>query len=72
MGWVSMAVWGFITNSAPLITKETANSANSHYSYSSDKIRNAINYCFIPIEESIRHTGKIFLDSINHQKVHYE
>jgi len=72
MGWISMAVWGIITNSTPLITKETANSANSHYSYSSDKIRNTLNYSFIPIEESIMHTGKIFLDSINHQKEHYE
>jgi len=68
MGWISMAVWGIITNSTPLITKETANSANSHYSYSSEKIRNTLNYSFIPIEESIIHTGKIFLDSINHQK----
>jgi len=61
IGWMSLALWANISNSTPLITKETANSANSHYSYSSAKIKNELGYNFISINESIKHTASVFI-----------
>jgi len=65
MAWRAMSVVSFITSSTPLITKETSNSANSHYSYSSKKIIEELDYKFIPIAESIKHTARIFKSQNN-------
>ncbi len=65
LSWRAIAVWAFISGKTPLITKETAKSANTYYKYSSQKIINALNYKFISIEESIKHTAKAYLKDLN-------
>ena len=52
----------FITNKSPLITKETANTAMKNKSFSNEKIIKALDYKFIPIEESIKHYSQWFLE----------
>ncbi|MDZ7743095.1 MAG: NAD-dependent epimerase/dehydratase family protein [Bacteroidota bacterium] len=50
-----------ITRKAPLITKETARTANAKYFYSSDKLIHALNYQFINSSKSIKDTAQVFL-----------
>ncbi|OFX75864.1 MAG: hypothetical protein A2X12_04955 [Bacteroidetes bacterium GWE2_29_8] len=45
----------------PLITKETARTANTVYQYSNHKVTKSLNYKFIPISQTIKDTCKIFL-----------
>jgi len=52
----------FITNKSPLITKETANTAMKNKSFSNQKIIKALDYKFIPVEESIKHYSQWFLE----------
>ena len=52
----------FITKKIPLITKETANTAMKNKSFSNEKIIKALDYKFIPIEESIKHYSQWFLE----------
>jgi len=63
LSWRILKVGSLITGNKPLITKETAQSANSHYHYSSEKVIKALNYKFIPIKDSIDTIGKIYLKS---------
>lgn len=46
----------------PLITRETARAAHQLKRYSNNKLRTALNYSFIPVEESIRETCRLFLE----------
>ncbi|MBI2270757.1 MAG: NAD-dependent epimerase/dehydratase family protein [Bacteroidetes bacterium] len=50
-----------ISSYSPLITKETSRAAHKKKNYSNDKVRTALKYNFIPIEESIRETCRLFL-----------
>ena len=60
ISWRVIRVWSAISGSAPLITKETAKSANSHYNYSSQKIIDTLNYNFISFDDSVKHTAKLY------------
>ncbi|HOG67710.1 MAG TPA: NAD-dependent epimerase/dehydratase family protein, partial [Bacteroidales bacterium] len=57
-----MTLFGF----QPLITKEIANSASKQIFYDNTKIKNFLNYQFIPIKKSVADIGKIFIE--NQQK----
>ncbi len=61
LSWRLLKITSLLTNKTPLITKETAQSANSHYRYSSEKVIKALDYNFIPIKDSIETIGKIYL-----------
>ncbi len=58
--WRTLSLISFFSTKTPLVTKETSDSANSHYSYSSLKIKEEIDYKFIPIVESINHAARVF------------
>ncbi len=47
-------------NSKPLITKETVNTSQNKYFYSSQKIKQQLSFDFIPIEKSIKDTCLLF------------
>ncbi|MEA3446747.1 MAG: NAD-dependent epimerase/dehydratase family protein [Bacteroidota bacterium] len=49
-----------IINTEPRVTKESARSALSKTSYSNKKIAELLEYKFVPVKESINHTGKLF------------
>jgi nucleoside-diphosphate-sugar epimerase len=54
LAWRFEAIRSFITSKAPLLTKETANSAMTDGSYSTKKIKKEINFQFTPIEQTIK------------------
>jgi len=60
--WRIEWLMSLITNKSPLITKETANTAMKNKSFSNEKIIKALDYKFIPIEESIKHYSQWFLE----------
>ena len=62
ISWRTLGLLSFITGKTPLITKETAKSANSFYNYSSKKIIDTLNYNFISFDDSVKHTANVFLN----------
>ena len=59
--WRADKIKTSILKTKPLITKETARTANAKSYYSNEKIISAINYKFIPISQSIEHICKLFI-----------
>ena len=49
------------TNRKPLITKETANTSMKTKRFSNEKVKNALDYSFIPVSESIKKYSQWFL-----------
>jgi len=62
LAWRIEAVRSFITHSRPNLTKEMAITASQEYLYKNDKIRKALGVGFIPVEESVKDTCRIFLE----------
>ena len=54
LAWRFEKVRSFITSKTPLLTKETANSAMTDGSYSTEKIKKEIDFQFTPIEQTIK------------------
>lgn len=54
-----------LTGSRPLITKETARTANKKYYYSGEKVRKTLGFEFIPIKKSVRDACESFLKELN-------
>jgi dihydroflavonol-4-reductase len=58
--WMFELLWrvdklrGLISGTSPLITSETARTSSKRYLYSNEKICKALNFSFIPIEDSIK------------------
>jgi len=59
--WRLAKMQSFISKKQPLITKETARTANKKYYFSNDKICKEIGYQFLPIKQSIKETAFYFL-----------
>lgn len=64
LSWRVEKVLSSFKGRKPLITKETARTAVQRYEYSNEKIKDAIGFGFIPIEESIRHFCNVFAESV--------
>lgn len=63
--WRAEKIRCLINGGNPLITKETARTAHKVNNYSNKKIRNLFpEYRFIPIEQSIKDTCKLFLKEL--------
>lgn len=61
LAWRLAKIGSFFTGRKPIITKETARTAQKKYEYSNEKIQQTIGYHFIPMEESLKHTCDFFL-----------
>ncbi len=59
LDWLSSKL--FKTN--PLLTKETIRTSKETYYYNNKKIINDLNFTFIPVNECINDTAKVFLES---------
>lgn len=65
--WMGSAAWrmealkGFLFNTKPFITKETALAAYKKVHFSNEKIKKAIGMEFIPVQKTIKDTCEIFL-----------
>jgi len=68
LAWRVATIKSFIFRSSPVVTKETAHSSMSLRTYSNDKIAQMIGFEFMPVEESIKDTSKLFLDGV-HRKM---
>jgi dihydroflavonol-4-reductase len=68
LGWRYEKLRGIIMNDKPLITEETARTANNKYLYSNEKIRDRLGFEFISIEDTIKHYCEIFMNDINTSK----
>jgi nucleoside-diphosphate-sugar epimerase len=65
LGWRLEWVRSRLNGRKPLITRETALTAVQRNEYSNEKIRQAVDFEFLPVEETIRHFCKIFRDSVS-------
>jgi len=57
-----------IFGKTPVISKEVARSAFNRFYYDSSKVKQLLSYRYIPIEESILHTSRIFLSDQSSKK----
>jgi dihydroflavonol-4-reductase len=64
LGWRYEKIKSLISGSSPLVTEESARTAHQNYQYSHQKIRDCLNYTFMPVEDSIKKTCEFFLKDI--------
>lgn len=50
-----------LTGSSPLVTKESLKNATLECNYINEKVKKELNYQFIPVENTIRDTAKLYL-----------
>ncbi len=68
--WMTNLAWRLVkplsklTQKKPVLTRETAQSAQSMARYSNEKIKNELGFKFMPVEKSIHHTANLFLKQI--------
>lgn len=68
IAWRLFAVKSALFGGEPLVTKETALTSMQQFFYSNEKIKQAINYHFIPLEKTISETCKQFLKDVEDKK----
>ncbi len=61
LSWRLLKVHSLLTGKKPLITRQTAKTANQFYRYSNEKFVKATGMGFMPMAESIKRTSGIFL-----------
>lgn len=61
LAWRIEKIKSLLARSNPKVTKELASASIQNYYYSNDKIRKALDFKFMPVEESVRRTCGIFL-----------
>jgi dihydroflavonol-4-reductase len=71
--WMAGLAWRIelllsIFGKTPVISKEVARSAFNRFYYDSSKVKQLLSYRYIPIEESILHTSRIFLNDQSTKK----
>ena len=64
IAWRANLLASKISGKAPVITKATVASADKQYYFSNEKVKKALQTEFLPVEQSIRDTCKIFLSEI--------
>ena len=65
--WRTERIKALITGKKPLVTRETAQTANNSYIYSSEKVRERINYQYISIEKSVMDACRFLGMNVNQQ-----
>lgn len=63
LAWRLEKLRSMVTGIKPLITRETAHTTVQHYEYSNEKIKKELGFEFRPIEETISHFCRIFMQS---------
>jgi hypothetical protein len=62
MAWRLEAIRSLIMRSRPELTKDMATTTSQKYLYKNEKIRKALGFDFIPVEESVKKTCRLFLE----------
>jgi dihydroflavonol-4-reductase len=60
-GWRINALVSFLTGKEPLITKDNMRISHKHYHYSGQKIKDVLNYEYIPIKDSVQYVTERYL-----------
>jgi nucleoside-diphosphate-sugar epimerase len=63
--WRLEWVRSVLTGAAPVVTKESAQSAVSHVTFSAQKIEDAIGFTFTPIDKAAQHAATFYLGKWN-------
>jgi nucleoside-diphosphate-sugar epimerase len=63
VAWRLSYVYGKLTRTKPLITRETAITAGNDYLYSNRKISEVLNYRFIPVKKAIEDSCRYYMKS---------
>ncbi len=63
--WRAMRVLHFFRQSAPAITRETARAAHHVTRFNNQKIKEALDFNFLPVKESIRQNCRLFLNDLS-------
>jgi len=61
LAWRLEKLRSMVTGVKPLITKETAHTAVQQYKYSNEKVKKELGFEFTPIEETIGHFCRVFI-----------
>jgi dihydroflavonol-4-reductase len=56
IGWRLAGILAFITGNEPFVTRESARSSQNEFYYSSNKIINALNFQFTPLDKTVEKT----------------
>lgn len=65
--WIGETAWrveyikSLLTNSRPLVTKETYHSSSKTFYFDGAKIEKAVNFSYLPIEKTIKDTCEVFI-----------
>jgi dihydroflavonol-4-reductase len=62
LAWRIEAIRSFITRSRPELTKDMAVTTSQKYQYNNEKIRKILGFEFIPVEESVKDTCRLFME----------
>ena len=62
--WRLEKIRTLLTGKVPVVTKVIAEAVHARTAFSSDKLRKALTYNFIPIKESVKFTAGIFLEEL--------
>nr|MBA3899799.1 hypothetical protein [Bacteroidota bacterium] len=65
IAWRAEAFTNFFTQKPPMLTKETARSAQSKIFFSNDKVKEALNFEFKPLELSIKNLCGLYLKELD-------
>ncbi len=60
IAWIGANVWGKLSGSRPKVTRETSKSASSISVFDNSKIREALDFQFISVEESLEYYRSFF------------
>ena len=69
--WINHIFWRLeylrskLSGDPPMLTKETVLSSMQKKHYSNKKIKNELDYEFIPMHKSIQDTSKLFMQDLN-------
>lgn len=64
IAWRLLWLMGELSGRAPAITKEMVRAGNETVHFNNEKIRQALNYTFIPVETSVADTCRFFLRQV--------
>lgn len=65
--WRAERIRTIFTGAKPLITKETATASHQENIFSNKKITEKLGFTFIPVEQSVKDTARIFLEEKSRQ-----
>ncbi len=70
IAWRLLAIQGLLSGKRPAVTRETARTASKRYYYSAEKVKSLLGIEFMPVEQSIADSCKVFRNEM--EKAHAE